>query len=132
MRRALILILAAAALSGCSDDPLQLVPASNAPSTPEVSGSNHAWTAKDLNCRSVVTGVIDYVPGAAGVATAELVDAATTDLRAKPGDTVEPGRPGAKMRTYRLVRGGDTVAVVSYSHAGANGTWLRSQFSSCG
>jgi hypothetical protein len=93
------------------------------------------YRSTELDCDTVSSGVVDFVPGAEGdmgdpvdLARATLEDA-TGGLQ--PSDVVErAGYPEWDEPIVRLVRDGEVVATIRYFEADGGG-WLRDTTSMC-
>jgi hypothetical protein len=93
------------------------------------------WVATTLDCAGGMGfgSVIDYIQGAKGE-TSDPVEAARSHLEGydlRPGDVLEPaGYPEAETLRVRLVRAGETLAVVQLFDDG-EGKWLVGGVEGC-
>lgn len=99
----------------------------------EVVDEDGIWIATTLDCTIGFASAIDYVQGAKGE-TSDPIEAARAHLEdydLRPGDVLErAGYPEAETQRVRLVREGETLAVVDLFDDGA-GRWLVGGVNGC-
>jgi hypothetical protein len=99
----------------------------------EVVDEDGVWVSTTLRCPEQFSAVLDYIMGAEGE-SADPLEAARTGLagyKVQAGDDFElAGYPEAESLSVRLVRDGESVAVVQLAPDGA-GKWLVSMVTGC-
>jgi hypothetical protein len=99
----------------------------------EVVDEDGVWVSTTLECPQQFSQINDYMVGAKGE-TSDPVEAARKGLQGhalEPDDVFEPaGYPDADVARVRVVRAGETVAVVDLIDDGS-GKWLVSMVTGC-